>query len=185
MPAPAVSVSSPGEDGDGNLAESGGPIAAPGETFPQEVMALKDRKGRSTTRGHVPPYIQIAEGVVESDAMRLTVEIALAARVPSQISSNESVRLTVGILDEEGHRYSLYAQASQDGWAPYAVGGEEGPFPGDLTIRGRRIRFEMPRDYFGALPTFRWLANIAYGKRNAYGFDALPENGYARFPRNS
>ena len=44
------------------------------------------------------------------------------------------------------------------------------------------MTFHMPRDYFDSVPSFRWLVNVAYSKANAYGFDALPESGYARFP---
>ena len=147
-----------------------------------EVVKVKDEKGKATARGKVPGYVQITEAEVRGAPLQLTFLVTLARRVPPAVGGAETVRVTVGILAEDGTRYSLYAQGSQDGWAAYAVGGKEGPFPGELEVDGRRVTFHMPRDYFDSVPSFRWLVNVAYSKANAYGFDALPESGYARFP---
>ena len=164
--------------------DPGAAIGEPGqgEVAPGEVVTVTDERGRATARGEVPRYAQSHEVEVRGDPARLTFHVTLAGRIPPKIGAAETARLTVGVLTDDGTRYSLYAQGSQDGWAAYAVGGEAGPYPGDLEVRGRRITFRMPRDYFGAIPVFRWLTNIAYNKGDAYGFDVLPEEGYARFP---
>lgn len=171
--APVESEQDPG-------ASSGDPES--GEVVPREVVTVTDERGRATARGKVPRYAQIHEVEVRGEPERLTFHVTLAGRIPRKIGAAETARLTVGVLTDDGTRYSLYAQGSQDGWAAYAVGGEAGPYPGGLEVRGRRITFRMPRDYFGAIPVFRWLTNIAYNKGDAYGFDVLPEEGYARFP---
>jgi hypothetical protein len=155
---------------------------APGEAGPGEVVTVTDERGKATARGEAPRYAQIHEVEVRGDAARLVFHVTLGGRIPPKIGASETARLTVGLLTDDGTRYSLYAQGSQDGWAAYAVGGEAGPYPGDLEVRGRTITFRMPRDYFGAIPAFRWLTNVAYNKGDAYGFDVLPEEGYARFP---
>ena len=143
---------------------------------------MTDERGEATARGHVPGFVEIRQAEVRGTLDEITFRVVLAGRIPSTIGRAETARLTVGILTEDGDRYSLYAQGSQDGWAGYAVGGKAGPFPGDLEVKGRRITLSMPRDHFGSLPSFRWLVNVAFSKGSAYGFDALPEEGYARFP---
>ena len=180
-PGPASSSVSP-PSGSPQPSASATESSDPGGNEPTDVVTVTDERGRATARGEVPGYVGLSEAEVRGTLDELTFRIVLAGRIPSSVGRTETVRLTVGVLAENGDRYSLYAQGSQDGWAGYAVGGKEGPFPGDLEVRRRRMTLSMPRDYFGSLPSFRWLVNVAFGKGNAYGFDALPEEGYARFP---
>ena len=177
-----VTPSAPATTGDPEPSADASPGSGSEGQASGEVVVVSDEKGKATARGNVPGYVQITEAEVRGAPLQLTFLVTLARRVPPAVGGAETVRLTVGILADDGTRYSLYAQGSQDGWAAYAVGGEEGPFPGELEIDGRRVTFEMPRSYFGGVPSFRWLVNVAYSEANAYGFDALPESGYARFP---
>ena len=178
---PAIS-SDPTPNGDPQPSAGTSEGSDPVGSTSTEVVRVTDEMGKATSRGDVPSYAEISQAEVRGTLDELTFHIVLAGRIPASIGRSETARVTVGILAENGDRYSLYAQGSQDGWAGYAVGGEAGPFPGELEVKQRRMTLSMPRDHFGSLPSFRWLVNVAFSKGNAYGFDALPDEGYARFP---
>jgi hypothetical protein len=170
--SPAAIRSSP----DAGATEPGGP----GEVS-DGLVEIEDKVSRRTTSGRVPAYVAVDGASVEARGEELVLTARLGARVPRTAPPGAALRVTFQLLTKDERRLSFDAQASVDGWIASAAGGESEGFPGRLHIAGRLVQMEVERSYVGLLP-FRWLTSVAWSKGTSYGFDSLPEKGFAQYP---
>ena len=187
-PTPASNAPSP-VDSDAsqappsNTPDGDGSAAAPGKR--SSATVVEDPAGTRTASGSVPPYVEIERASVKGDVETLNLAVRLAETVPQKMPDRDtSFRASFRLLTDEGGRYLLEAQASEEGWVASASGGTSEGFPGRLRVAGSEIQMEIDRRYVTA-PTFRWLVNVAWTRTrggSAYGFDVAPEGGFVRFP---
>jgi hypothetical protein len=144
-------------------------------------VKLDDPASRRTTSGRVPPYVEVDAASVQAVGGELLFTMRLTGTVPQKTPPGATLRVTFRLLTEDERRISIDAQASESGWIASATGGEADGFPGSLHIVDKDVQIEIDRSYVGLLP-FRWLSNVAWTKGSSYGFDSLPEQGFARYP---
>jgi hypothetical protein len=125
--------------------------------------------------------VEIDGASIEANGERLDFVVKIAGRVPQQTPAGAGFRVSFQLVTQDERRIHLDAEASADGWVASAAGGPQPGFPGELRFQPRSVVISIDRSYVGVAP-FDWLASVAYTKGSSYGFDTLPEDGFARYP---
>ena len=112
-----------------------------------------------------------------------------AGKIPNSMP-DENTFMIIGFAlsgEKEGDDgYSFGAQATSDGWQPYAGRRKEAAgFPGDFAVEGKTIAMTIPWEFVGGARPFEWYANSSWFSHIAgvtsYMFDVIPNNG-GRYP---
>jgi len=140
--------------------------------------------------GVTPSYAELTEASIIGLGEDFKLTMTFAGDLPSSMPNDQThMIVAVGITgasDEEG--YSFGAQATQDGWKPYAGGKDDGTseFPGTFDVGGNRIEMIIPWDYIRGPRRFEWYAASNWFSQIAgtthYRVDLVPNDGLAKFP---
>lgn len=156
----------------------------------RRTAIVDDPAGDARKDGVSPSYAEIVEasiiGLGEDFKLTMTFDGDLPSAMPNDQTHMIVAFGITGSNEEEG--YSFGAQATPDGWRPYAGGKDDGTteFPGSFDIGGNRIEMIVPWDYIRGPREFEWYAASNWFSQVAgtthYRVDLVPNEGLTKFP---
>lgn len=159
--------------------------------FARRTSVVDDPNDDSKKSGLTPQYAEITKasvvGLGEDFRMTLTLDGSIPQTMPDDKTHMIVAFGITGTRENEG--YSFGAQCTQEGWAAYAGGKDDGNsgFPGTFFVDGNTIEMTVPWDYIDGPRAFEWYAASNWFSQIAnqtnYRIDLAPSNGLAKFPQ--
>ena len=156
----------------------------------RRTAIVNDAANDARKDGVTPSYAELIEASVIGLGEDFKLTMTFDGDLPSAMPNDQThMIVAIGITGaEEEEGYSFGAQATPDGWRPYAGGKDDGTteFPGSFDVGGNRIEMIIPWDYIRGPRRFEWYAASNWFSQIAgtthYKVDLVPNEGLAKFP---
>ncbi|MEA2460399.1 MAG: hypothetical protein QOH90_576, partial [Actinomycetota bacterium] len=185
-----------GSDGDkGSRHKNGTSDGGPGDSgnsnnsggFDPSVgyAAKGDSDSDAEKHGDTPSYIEIVRASVRGIGEKVQLTLTLAGAVPTEMP-DENTFYSVGFHFGRGGGDGpyVYADADGGGWAPGV--NDSDSYPGEFSVSGTKITFNLPWSALGGAQRFKWYANNSWTHSGlvdtSYSFDEAPNFERASYP---
>jgi hypothetical protein len=178
--------------GSGGGAGGGRTVAAGNvPTYPTGSARLEEPEPDAQRQGVTPDYAEATSVSIEGLGKNFRITVAYAGNLPDKMP-NENSYFIMGFAMQRGKNksWAFGAQATQDGWKPYAGSkkepGKSNKFPGKFAIEGNKIVMTIPWSYVDGAAAFEWFSNSTWftsvASTTHYAYDPIPNEGPAKYP---
>ena len=165
------------------------PGADEDKQYPTASAEITEAQPDAKSQGITPPYAEMTQASIEGLGKSFRVTMTFDGDLPQQMPNDKTV-MVVGyqMIRDDDEGYAFAAQASQDGWKPFAGGNDkkQKDFPGSFEVTGNQIVMEIPWSFVKGAYPFKWLATSNWFQSLAntthYKFDLIPNKDQANYP---
>lgn len=166
------------------------PGADEDKQYPTASAQITESQADAKSQGITPSYAEMTHASVEGLGKTFRITMTFAGDLPQKMPNDKTV-MVVGyqMIRDDDEGYAFAAQASQEGWKPFAGGKEDRKqkdFPGSFEVVGNEIVMEIPWSFVNGAYPFKWLATSNWFQSLAntthYKFDLIPNKDQANYP---